>query len=117
MMLTGTDAFRALCVTDSTEGHPTIWDRPGVGGNLTDFWENPDWRGGEDFGRFDVGRNDTVWGGTGIGMSPPAPGQMDVNECLSFPGLCRHGKCRNTKTGFTCDCDPGYEMVSMIFFA
>lgn len=39
------------------------------------------------------------------------PGQMEVNECAAFPGLCGHGRCRNLVGTFTCDCFPGYEKV------
>lgn len=43
------------------------------------------------------------------------PGQMEVNECAAFPGLCGHGRCKNLVGTFTCDCFPGYEKVRVLF--
>ncbi len=33
---------------------------------------------------------------------------VDVNECLFFPELCRNGRCRNTVGSFSCRCNRGY---------
>jgi len=35
---------------------------------------------------------------------------IDLNECVLFPSLCQHGRCRNTVGSFICTCDPGYEL-------
>lgn len=94
-----------------------MWERPAPGapGNGTDLtWEGAPW------GNVDLEKPGLVdlWGnGTLVPWDPdrdgPTPGQMDVNECANFAGLCAHGTCRNTMGSFTCDCDPGYGMVTI----
>lgn len=59
-----------------------------------------------------------VWNGTDIwgnknGNGGLIPGQMEVNECAAFPGLCGHGRCKNMLGSFMCECFPGYERVSV----
>ena len=45
-----------------------------------------------------------------------------INECAVFPGICLHGRCRNTLQSFQCDCQPGFALdetgfrsVSLLF--
>ncbi|XP_037874370.1 fibrillin-1 isoform X2 [Bombyx mori] len=114
----GTDAYQNLCIAVGTLLPPNQWDRP-IDGNMTDIWsqvggdENGDgygkqWGENGSDGGWDTWGNGTV-GGNGPGL---IPGQMEVNECAAFPGLCGHGRCRNLLGGFTCDCFPGYEKDS-----
>lgn len=121
MVLSGTDSYRDLCISDG-EYPSTIWDRPGPGGpNRTDIWSHTGGGGGDgtgdgwdmDGGLF--GNGTDSWGPGGVGPGV-IPGQMEVNECAAFPGLCGHGRCRNMLGGFTCDCFPGYEQVSGLFY-
>ncbi|KAJ8714767.1 hypothetical protein PYW07_002992 [Mythimna separata] len=132
----GTDSFRNLCIAEGTGPHgPTIWDRPGDTGNGTVIWGGDNHGGGTHGGGshgggggtgggagddYDWGEgNGDNWGNTtgdnwhkvpgGPGV---VPGQMEVNECAAFPGLCGHGRCRNLVGTFTCDCFPGYEKDS-----
>ena len=34
----------------------------------------------------------------------------DINECITVPGLCENGRCRNTIGSFTCRCNQGYAL-------
>lgn len=106
----GTDAFNALCMSSDANGNPTIWEHPEFTGNVSDIWQDFEdmTHDGAKHNKWDRRLNDSL-SSTSPGGSL-VPGQMDVDECLSFAGLCNHGKCRNTPGGFTCDCDPGYEM-------
>lgn len=112
----GTDSFRALCVADAG-GSPTIWEKPGAGAgaNGSDIWGEggpggEDGPGGDHGGSWKNGSD--LWGGGGQGGGSMMPGQVDVNECASFSGLCSHGTCKNTPGGFVCECDRGYDLVS-----
>ena len=33
----------------------------------------------------------------------------DINECVTVPDVCAHGRCTNTQGGFRCECFSGYE--------
>lgn len=117
-IFSGTDAYRNLCISDAT-GPGGPWDRPGIGGpNGTGIWSQID---GGDYGGSTAGGGD-MWGNGSIGTwgrpgGPGViPGQMEVNECAAFPGLCGHGRCRNMLGSFTCDCFPGYEKVILLYF-
>lgn len=35
---------------------------------------------------------------------------LDINECDSFNGHCLH-TCHDTKSGYYCSCDAGYELA------
>ncbi|KAH6937565.1 hypothetical protein HPB50_001718 [Hyalomma asiaticum] len=35
--------------------------------------------------------------------------KMPSNECDLRPGLCEHGRCVNTNTGYRCECDAGFK--------
>lgn len=115
----GTDAYRNLCIADVGTS-PTVWERPGPGGpNRTDLWGSggAGGAGGGAGGGWDLETgslfgNDSLehWGPGGPGL---VPGQMEVNECAAFPGLCGHGRCKNMLGSFTCECFPGYEKVSV----
>ncbi|KPI97051.1 Fibrillin-1 [Papilio xuthus] len=109
----GTDAYRTLCISD-VSGPATTWDRPYLGGpNGTDIWSHT---GGGDFDNdWDVDVKNNLGNGTFDGWRPGGglvPGQMEVNECAAFPGLCGHGRCKNMLGTFTCECFPGYEKDS-----
>lgn len=116
---TGTDSYRNLCIADVTGHPPTIWDRPGeTPGNGTAIWGGGGGHGGDDDYDWEerVGDNwgnltGDNWHKEGPGV---VPGQMEVNECAAFPGLCGHGRCKNLVGTFTCDCFPGYEKVSFV---
>ncbi|XP_061719868.1 fibrillin-2-like isoform X1 [Cydia pomonella] len=116
----GTDAFRNLCISE-VNLPPNVWNRPG-GGPFGGAFNNSD--------NLNVKFNghDNGWGGPGRPPSYPGPGgpngplgpgvhggpnvipgQIDVNECSAFPGMCGQGRCRNTPGSFECDCFPGYE--------
>ena len=32
----------------------------------------------------------------------------DIDECVTMPGLCANGRCRNTLGSFQCICQPGF---------
>lgn len=125
---TGTDAYRNLCIAEGTGHTPTVWDRPGdPSGNGSTIWGGGNGHGGSGgAGGGGNGPGDYDWGTGGgednwgnitgdswhKGGPGVIPGQMEVNECAAFPGLCGHGRCRNLVGTFTCDCFPGYEKVS-----
>ena len=35
---------------------------------------------------------------------------MDVNECKSFPEICKNGRCKNSIGSFTCRCNQGFAL-------
>ena len=35
---------------------------------------------------------------------------QDVNECTVFPGICKHGRCKNTLGSYSCRCDQGFAL-------
>ncbi|XP_065299649.1 fibrillin-2-like isoform X2 [Dermacentor albipictus] len=41
-----------------------------------------------------------------------SPDKMPSNECDLRPGLCEHGRCVNTHTGYHCECDDGFKPAS-----
>ncbi|XP_035666436.1 fibrillin-2-like isoform X1 [Branchiostoma floridae] len=56
--------------------------------------------------------------GPGFAQQPPKGGDIldgglffqDINECVMFPSLCHHGRCRNTIGSFRCECEEGYDL-------
>lgn len=104
----GTDAYRALCIADAAG--PAVWTRA-PDGNRTGLW-------GWDTDAHTLLGNETgagAGGGAGWPGGPAlVPGQMEVNECAAFPGLCGPGRCKNMMGTFTCECFPGYEKVGCV---
>ena len=35
----------------------------------------------------------------------------DIDECRTMIGICENGRCRNVNGGFTCVCQPGYQLT------
>ncbi|GBP21743.1 Fibrillin-2 [Eumeta japonica] len=94
----GTEPYRTLCISELEGGTLPIHVRPPfiVPGFTPRNWtENP------------------ITPNIDIDHRPGGPPvfkeEVDVNECLAFPGICNQGRCQNLATGFNCDCFPGYE--------
>ena len=48
------------------------------------------------------------WSGVGDRFRGTGDRCVDINECMTMPGLCGVGACRNSAGGYTCTCPSGY---------